>query len=217
MKLTSWMFDYPKEESDMTSNNKKKIGILAFHGDVDEHMDATKSALVKLNLHADVCKVRTKEDLVDIAALIIPGGESTVISQHILKEDLLPTIQQINFIFGTCAGAILLAKKIHHKAQGQQSLGVMDISVDRNAYGRQTNSFEKKITTKIGSINAVFIRAPKISILSTKKVSVLGKNNGDIVACEQFVNGKYYLALSFHPELTTTLFHEYFLKKLSQR
>ena len=99
----------------------------------------------------------------------------------------------------------------------------MDIEVDRNAYGRQTESFEEDIDSKIGKIHAVFIRAPRIINIG-ENVNVLAKNGNEIIACEQGKpvyavgsrgkQGKYYLALCFHPELTTTKFHEYFIKNL---
>jgi len=200
-----------------------KIGILAYHGDVIEHFETTKKALKNLNLKAEVIFVRTKEDIQNLDAIIIPGGESTVLFKLSIREGIFEKIKSIKNIFGTCAGAIMLAKKIHHKTADQKTLELMDIEVDRNAYGRQTESFEEDIDSKIGKIHAVFIRAPRIINIG-ENVNVLAKNGNEIIACEQGKpvyavgsrgkQGKYYLALCFHPELTTTKFHEYFIKNL---
>jgi 5'-phosphate synthase pdxT subunit len=195
--------------------SQKQIGVLALHGDVIEHIEATKSALTKLNLDIEVVPVRTKEVLSTLDTLIIPGGESTTLHKLCEREDMWKQIRGINNIFGTCAGAIMLAKKVFHKSPYQKTLELMDIAIDRNAYGRQTESFEKDVETKIGNIHAVFIRAPKI-IRVRKEVKTLAMNEGEIIACEQKIGGKYYLATCFHPELTSTIFHEYFIKKAYQ-
>lgn len=190
----------------------RKIGVLAFHGDVVEHIGATRNAAKSLNLPVEVIEVRTLTDLKDLDGLIIPGGESTTLQKLCERENMLESIKRIQNIFGTCAGAILLAKNIRHKTSDQKSLELMDIEVDRNAYGRQTESFEKTIETSLGSISAVFIRAPKILKVG-ENVKVLIKDSKEIIACEQKNKNSYYLATSFHPELSTHLFHAYFLKK----
>lgn len=195
---------------------KKNIGVLAYHGDVVEHIQAATKALKNLNITAQVTPVRTKEDLATINCLIIPGGESTVFSTLAKREKIFEDLKKIKYIFGTCAGAILLAKTLRHKAKDQETLNLMDITIDRNAYGRQTNSFEKQISTKLGKIHAVFIRAPKIQKIG-RNVLILAKNDNEIIACEERVGGNYYLATCFHPELTTTKFHEYFLKKCFEK
>ena len=182
------------------------IGVLAFHGDVIEHI----RALGRVNS----ISVRTKEELKKCRALIIPGGESTTLYTLCEREGMCEDIKKVPAIFGTCAGAIMLAKKILHKAPGQKTLELMDITIDRNAYGRQTESFEKSITTVLGKLNAIFIRAPKI-ISVGKNVRVIAKDGGNILACEEKVGNQYFLAASFHPELTTTMFHEYFLRKVA--
>ncbi len=191
----------------------KRIGVLAYHGDVIEHIEATKKAAANLNLKAEVIPVRTKNDIKDLATVIIPGGESTVLHKLSEREGIFKEIKKIKNIFGTCAGAIMLAKKIYHKTEGQETLELMDIEVDRNAYGRQTESFEKDIDTKLGRIHAVFIRAPKIKSIG-KNVTILAKDKDEGIACEQRTDGHFYLAACFHPELTTTKFHEYFLRNL---
>lgn len=192
-----------------------KIGVLAYHGDVLEHISAAHQAIKNLRLSVQIQEVRTKNDL-DIDGLIIPGGESTVLHKLSQREGIFEHMKQIPFIFGTCAGAIMLAKKIYHKTSGQNTLQVMDIEVDRNAYGRQTDSFEKKIQTTLGEIQAVFIRAPRIKTIGID-VKVLARDGDDIIACEEKFDNKFYLAACFHPELTTTVFHEYFFRRIYYR
>lgn len=191
----------------------KTIGILAYHGDVIEHTLATHQAIKNLQLKAQVIPIRTKKDIINLDALIIPGGESTVLHKLSQREGIFEDIKNIKNIFGTCAGAIMLAKNIHHKTDDQETLGVMDIEIDRNAYGRQSESFEKDIDTTLGKVHAIFIRAPRIKSIDNG-VTVLAKNDEEILACEQRKNGRFYLAACFHPELTTTKFHEYFLKQI---
>ena len=177
------------------------IGVLAFHGDIIEHILATEKAAIKLKLNVKIAPVRTKTELKNLDGLIIPGGESTTIQKLCQRENMISEIQKIKYIFGTCAGAILLS-----------NLKLLDISVERNAYGRQNDSFEKEVKTSLGKLNAVFIRAPKIKNVG-KDVNILAKDGEEILACEQKINGNYYLATCFHPELTSTIFHEYFLKQ----
>ena len=107
----------------------------------------------------------------------------------------------------------MLAKTVHHKTPDQKTLELMDIEIDRNAYGRQTESFDKDVKTSLGDIHAVFIRAPRIKRVG-KDIKILAKIKGETIACEQKIGNYYYLAACFHPELTSTLFHEYFLEKI---
>lgn len=190
-----------------------RIGVLAFHGDVAEHIEATYQAAKNLRLDIKVVSVRTKGLLHYLDALIIPGGESTTLYKLCEREGMWEDMKQIKNIFGTCAGAIMLAKVIHHKTADQKTLELMDIEIDRNAYGRQTESFEKDIKTRLGNIHAVFIRAPRIK-KTGNDVKILAQIKGETIACEQQVGNNYYLAACFHPELTSTIFHEYFLKKI---
>ena len=190
-----------------------KIGVLAFHGDVVEHIEATQRAKRNLNLDIDIVSVRTKESLHNLDALIIPGGESTTLFKLCERESMWEKMKQIKNIFGTCAGAIMLAKTVHHKIFNQKTLELMDIEIDRNAYGRQTESFEKGVKTRLGNIHAIFIRAPKI-LKAVKDIKILAKNETEIIACEQNTGSNNYLAACFHPELTSTMFHEYFIKKV---
>lgn len=191
----------------------KKIGVLAYHGDVVEHIEVAKNAVLRLGFPAKIMPVRTKEDIKGLEALIIPGGESTTLQKLCQREGIFEEIKKIKFIFGTCAGAIMLAKVIYNKTDDQKTLELMDIELDRNAYGRQIESFEKDIKTSLGNIHAVFIRAPRIKSVA-KDVKILAYNEGEIVACEQQIANRYYLAACFHPELSTAIFHDYFIKKI---
>lgn len=190
----------------------KKLGVLAFHGDVSEHIEASKKAAQNLHLNLEIIEVRTRKQLKDLDGLIIPGGESTTIQKLSERAGIWEDMKKIKNIFGTCAGVIMLSKTVYHKIEDQKTLELMDIEIDRNAYGRQTQSFEKDIQTSLGKIKATFIRAPKIKSVG-KKVKILASDKGEILACEQ-QNSQFLLATSFHPELTTTLFHEHFLKRL---
>ncbi len=192
---------------------KQCLGVLALQGGVKEHVEAVQKAAKKLGITVDVVSVRTTKDLTSVAGLIIPGGESTVLYRLLDRENLVDAIKKIPNIFGTCAGAILLAKKIKNAAPGQTTLGLMNITAERNAYGEQSESFEEDIKTKLGNIHAVFIRAPKI-ISPAPSVNILAKRGNEIIACEEKTNKNYYLATTFHPELTTSVFHEYFIRKV---
>ena len=188
-----------------------KIGVLALQGSVKEHVEAIKKCGVEPVL------VKLPRDLDEINGLIIPGGESTTIGKLMKEYELDKAIKRRHEegmpIYGTCAGAIMLSKAVGNKMAGQETLGLMDIEVERNSYGRQSESFEADIETVLGPLHAIFIRAPRITKVG-KGVQVLAKYDGETIACEQESKKKYYLALSFHPELTTTLFHEHFLKKI---
>lgn len=189
------------------------IGVLAFHGDVDEHTQATQKAAENLKLNINILPIRTKKALHGLDALIIPGGESTTLQKLCEREGMFEEMKKIKNIFGTCAGTIMLSKIVRHKIKGQKTLGLMDIEIDRNAYGRQTESFEKDIKTDLGPIHAIFIRAPKIRKIG-KDVNILVRDSNGILACEQKVGNSFYLATCFHPELSSTIFHEYFLKQI---
>lgn len=190
-----------------------KIGVLAFHGDVIEHIQALEKAAKILKRKIEIVQVRTKDSLGDLEGLIIPGGESTTLYKLCEREGMIPSMKKIKNIFGTCAGAIMIAKNVANKTEDQKTLELLDVNIDRNAYGRQADSFVEKIETSLGEVNAVFIRAPKISKISTK-VKVLAEKKGEILACEQKSKSGYYLAVCFHPELTSTVFHEHFIKQL---
>jgi 5'-phosphate synthase pdxT subunit len=192
---------------------RMNIGVLAFHGDVLEHMQAMDKAAVEEGLGCSVLPVRTKDALEGLDGLIIPGGESTTLYKLCVREGMLGPMRRMKGIFGTCAGAIMLAKTLRNAEQGQGTLGLMDIEVDRNAYGRQDESFEDSIETGLGPMHAVFIRAPRILSVG-RGVAVLAERGGEALACEQRAGGRYYLASCFHPELTSTLFHRHFIRSI---
>jgi len=186
----------------------KRIGILALQGAFAEH----KVAIVKLG--AEPIEIRQKIDLLDpsLEALIIPGGESTVIGKLLKELDMFDELQKrINEglpVFGTCAGLILLAKRISN--DNNNYLDVMDVTVRRNAYGRQLGSFQVEKEFKgLGVVPMTFIRAPYIEKDNLGLgVEVLAEVDGNIVAARQ--NNIFVTA--FHPELTEDLsVHRYFL------
>ena len=183
-----------------------KIGILAVQGDFEAH------AASVARMGVDCVFVRTPRDLEGVDAVILPGGESTTQWKFLVEEGLDKSLKEHaangGAIFGTCAGAILLAKEVHNPAQ--QSLGLADIAVVRNAYGRQLASEVRHGDTTISSapIEMVFIRAPIIERVGPD-VSVLAKSEGHPVLVRQ---GRFLIA-TFHPELTSdTTVHEYFLR-----
>jgi len=195
------------------------IGILSIQGGCSEHISSARAALAKLGKNDAVRQVRYYDDVSSMSArdyLIIPGGESTTIGKLMKFEKIFDEICELAHggmpVMGTCAGAILLAKKgdVQVKKTGQPLLGLMDIKVKRNAFGRQRESFEAKINLPEIGINnypGVFIRAPRILSLG-QGVEILAEFRGDIVAAKQ----GNIIALSFHPELTDdTRIHEFFL------
>ncbi|MFA6214805.1 MAG: pyridoxal 5'-phosphate synthase glutaminase subunit PdxT [Candidatus Micrarchaeia archaeon] len=196
----------------MAENGKmKRIGVLSLQGGVEEHINALLSASAKCSLPVQVVEVRSKEDAEGLDGVILPGGESTAIGKLMEREGLFSELSRVRKIFGTCAGAIMLAKTVESAVPGQRFLSLMDITASRNAYGSQLSSFEARLTTVFGTINGVFIRAPKIAP-SAKDVQPMAFLGEEIVAAYQQKGGRHFLASSFHPELTTTKFHEFFLK-----
>ena len=184
------------------------VGVLAIQGDYEAH------AHVLEQLDADVRFVRKPEQLDEVDALVIPGGESTtflkVLEQHGFLEKLRKFVKA-KPTFGTCAGAILLAKDVENPPQ--KSLAALDIAIRRNAYGRQNESFIAEAKSKLGPLELVFIRAPKITRVG-RGVEVLVTEKKDPVLVRQ---GKI-MAATFHPELSrSTRVHEEFLKLAQPR
>lgn len=183
----------------------KTIGVLALQGSFAEHL-----AMLEKIKGIQAKAVKTTEDLRKVDSLILPGGESTTLGKLLNAFELkIPLINRINKgmpVWGTCAGLILLAKKVINESP---HLGVMDISVRRNAYGSQLDSFScdlmiNEVSKK--AVPAVFIRAPLIEDASGE-VTILAKYKDKIVAARQ----NNMLVTSFHPELTdNTAFHQYF-------
>ena len=188
-------------------NNELLIGVLGLQGDIEENIKATTNALKEMNLKGKVLSVRYPEEIMKIDGLIIPGGESTVMGLLIaIKNGLLDAITKILQeglpVMGTCAGMIVLSKKSYDKIVGnkrQLLLGVLDIEVERNSFGRQYDSFESKL--KISGIGndykGIFIRAPTV-ISVGPQVQILSKFDEKIVAVKQ----ENIIGTSFHPELS---------------
>jgi pyridoxal 5'-phosphate synthase pdxT subunit len=173
---------------------RPRIGVLAIQGDFAAHAQAL------LEAGADAIEVRTPAQLENLDGLILPGGESTTFLKFLERDGLLESLQRFveqKPAFGTCAGCILLARNVSHPAQ--QSLAVMDITVERNAYGRQIDSAIQTGETKLagGPLEMVYIRAPRIASVGPG-VEVMAERDGFPVLVRQ---GKL-LAATFHPELS---------------
>jgi len=189
----------------------KKIGVLALQGGVDEHIHALLNASDKLNEPVQAVEVRAPEDMEGLDGIILPGGESTTISRLMMRAGIFEKTMHVRKIMGTCAGAIILAKRVEGATPEQHFLSLMDISISRNAYGSQLSSFEADLDTVFGQVKGVFIRAPKLTLLG-KDVRPMAFHGEDPVAAYQSKGERHFLALTFHPELTTSKFHEFFIK-----
>lgn len=187
------------------ANSPIKVGILAFQGAVEEH------ARMVARVGAEPVAVRRKEQLAELDGLILPGGESTTIGKLMRVHGLLEAIREFASagkpVFGTCAGLILMADRI--SGQEEAHLRLMDMTVSRNAFGRQRESFETDLDVKgfDSPMRAVFIRAPWVEEVGPG-VDVLAVYGGRVVAARQ----GHLLAAAFHPELTDDVrMHELFL------
>lgn len=190
---------------DSPKSPKKSVGVLDLQGDVIEHCRALEAC------GAIAVRVKTMKDLDRVQGLIIPGGESTTIGKLMqwtgLDEAIRARIVMGMPVYGTCAGSILLAQRLEGQQQAA-SLGVMDVAIERNAYGRQLDSFEAHVEIEKQDVPAVFIRAPRITSIGPA-VSVLGRYKNDVVMAREGL----CLISTFHPELTSDLtVHRYFLK-----
>ena len=192
------------------SKSTKVVGVLALQGAFNRHT----RMLGELNVATQ--EVRTPQDLASVDALVMPGGESTTMSQLLESSELFEPIKKMIHegmpVFGTCAGMILLAKEIIDGRDDQVSFGAIDIDVQRNAYGRQIDSFEAEI--EVDGFNtpfqAVFIRAPRI-VKAAQSVEVLAEFGVEIVLARQ----KNVLVASFHPELSPDQrIHELFVREI---
>ena len=186
-----------------------QIGVLALQGAFAAHAEC----LASIGVHTT--EVRTPEQLDVIDGLMLPGGESTTMSQLLeitgLFEPIAKRISEGMPVFGTCAGMILLASEVLDGRPDQKSFGAIDISVRRNAFGRQVDSFESAIDSPVGEFHGVFIRAPRIERIGND-VEILGKLGEEPVLVRQ----KNVMACSFHPELTgDARLHEYFVSSMS--
>jgi len=187
------------------------IGVLALQGDVAEHLRALAECGAK------AFGVKNREDLEKCDGLVMPGGESTTISKLArtfeLFEPIRKKIEDGLPVYGSCAGMILIADRIHDAMAGQETFGGLDVTVRRNAFGRQVDSFESDLefsSAKPFTFHAVFIRAPWVEEVG-KDVSILASVDGHPVAVRQ---GNLF-ATSFHPELTSDgRIHRYFLEEV---
>ncbi len=195
-----------------------RIGVIAIQGNVEEHVNAMIKAMEETKLEAEVIKIKHKGIVPTCDALILPGGESTTLGRLMEREGISSEIKSAANagipIMGTCAGLVLLSKHGDEQVGRTQQplLSLMDIRVNRNAFGRQRESFEVHVDFKglAKPFNAVFIRAPCITGTG-KGVEILATYNGTIVAARQ----ENMLALAFHPELTgDARIHHYFLKMI---
>jgi len=196
----------------VSPRRRRRVGVLALQGDFREHLAALRATEV------EGVPVRLRADLDQIDALILPGGESTTM-ERLMEPGLRAAIKQkVDSgmpVMGTCAGMILMASSIEDGRADQQPLGLIDMRVRRNAYGRQVDSFEAEVESKAigGRGPALFIRAPQL-VARGKEVQELASHNGQPVVVQQGNR----LALAFHPELTPDRrWHQYFLGLNGQR
>ncbi|MBL8060298.1 MAG: pyridoxal 5'-phosphate synthase glutaminase subunit PdxT [Chthonomonas sp.] len=183
-----------------------RVGVLAIQGDFACHLKALYS------IGASALEVRTAEELDQCSHLIIPGGESTTVGKLLqrfgLGEEIQSRARARMPIWGTCMGMIMMAARVEDSEQ--YSLGLLDITVKRNAFGRQVHSFEAPVQVEgVGEVTAVFIRAPVVTdVGSTQAIATF---DGQVVAVRQ----DNLLGTSFHPELTgDTRLHEWFIKEI---
>ncbi|MCE5209542.1 MAG: pyridoxal 5'-phosphate synthase glutaminase subunit PdxT [Chloroflexi bacterium] len=193
--------------------SRKRIGVLALQGAFIEHVKMLQG------LGVEAVQVRLPQHLDGLDGLIIPGGESTTIGKLMVDFELIEPLRRFGeqkAIWGTCAGAILLSRDIHRT---QPLLGLMDITVERNAFGRQVDSFSADLSVPCLSLvsqdpspfHAVFIRAPIIEKVLNGTEVLARLQDGKIIAARQ----GHFLATSFHPELTgDDRFHRYFLERV---
>ncbi len=192
-----------------------RIGVLALQGDFAKHVERVQA------LGEEAKEVRKAEDLAGCEGLILPGGESTVMIRQIdfirMREPLLAFAREKS-LFGTCAGIILMSKAIQGQEGAFSPLGLLDITVERNAFGRQIDSFHTFLTAEFSpghpqAIPAFFIRAPRIRQCEGG-VQVLATFEGEPVLVRQ----GHHLGATFHPELTeSALVHQYFIEMIKSR
>lgn len=199
---------------------KVKICVIGLQGNVSEHIQAMEQAIKENNVQGEVVWARSISDLKNCNGIILPGGESTTIGKLLIQTQMSGEIKKMAKkgipIMGTCAGAILVAKKggFEVKKTKTKLLELIDIEIERNAYGRQIDSFEKEIEINgIGKFNGVFIRAPRIKKVFGK-AKVFAMNGKEIAGAEQ----ENIIAITFHPELAEDLrLHKLFLKKIKKQ
>jgi len=198
-----------------------KVGVLGIQGDIEENILSTAEALKKLNLRGTVESVRYSESIAELDGLILPGGESTVIGsllsiQGKVFQTIEKKIKEGMPVFGTCAGLIMLSKRAYDKIVGetkQKLFGILDVVIERNAFGRQHESFEVDLEIPVlgkEPFRGIFIRSPIVNNVG-ESVTILTKLNDKIVAVKQ----NNIIGTSFHPELSADRrLHELFIKDI---
>ncbi|MDW0150816.1 MAG: pyridoxal 5'-phosphate synthase glutaminase subunit PdxT [Nitrososphaeraceae archaeon] len=198
-----------------------KVGVLGIQGDIEENILSTEEALKKLNLRGTVESVRYSESVAELDGLILPGGESTVIGsllsiQGKVFQTIEKKIKEGMPVLGTCAGLIMLSKRTYDKVVGetkQKLFGMLDVVIERNAFGRQHESFEVDLKIPVlgnEPFRGIFIRSPIVNNVG-ESVTILTKLNDKIVAVKQ----NNIIGTSFHPELSTDRrLHELFIKDI---
>jgi 5'-phosphate synthase pdxT subunit len=198
-----------------------KVGVLGIQGDIEENILSTDEALKKLNLRGTVESVRYSESIAELDGLILPGGESTVIGsllsiQGKVFQTIEKKIKEGMPVLGTCAGLIMLSKRTYDKVVGetkQKLFGMLDVVIERNAFGRQHESFEVDLEIPVlgkEPFRGIFIRSPIVNNVGDS-VTILTKLNDKIVAVKQ----NNIIGTSFHPELSADRrLHELFIKDI---
>ena len=198
-----------------------KVGVLGIQGDIEENILSTDEALKKLNLRGTVESVRYSESIAELDGLILPGGESTVIGSLLsIQGNIFQTIKKKITegmpVLGTCAGLIMLSKRTYDKVVGetkQKLFGMLDVVIERNAFGRQHESFEVDLEIPVlgkEPFRGIFIRSPIVNNVG-ESVNILTKLNDKIVAVKQ----NNIIGTSFHPELSADRrLHELFIKDI---
>jgi 5'-phosphate synthase pdxT subunit len=200
---------------------KKKsvtIGVIGFQGDIEENVEATRQALCEMQVDGSVELVRYPEEVEKVDGLIMPGGESTVQSTLAAIQRSMPVIKKRIAegmpVLGTCAGMIMLSRRAFDKVIGdtkQKLVGNLDVVIERNAFGRQNDSFEADLAIGMlgkETFKGVFIRAPAVTEVG-KDVEVIAKLNNKVVAVKQ----KNIIGTAFHPELSgDSRMHKHLLK-----
>jgi 5'-phosphate synthase pdxT subunit len=198
-----------------------KVGVLGIQGDIEENILSTVEALKKLNLRGTVESVRYSEYIAELDGLILPGGESTVIGsllsiQGKVFQTIEKKIKEGMPVLGTCAGLIMLSKRTYDKVIGetkQKLFGMLDVVIERNAFGRQHESFEVDLEIPVlgkEPFRGIFIRSPIVNNVG-ESVTILTKLNDKIVAVKQ----NNIIGTSFHPELSADIrLHELFIKDI---
>ena len=198
------------------------IGVIAIQGNIEEHIHALNHAMKKEGINGRIIPIKHRGIVPRCDGIVIPGGESTTLCRLMKREgidiEIKDAAQKKKPILATCAGLIAIAKKGGREAEetNQELLGIIDLEVERNAFGRQRESFETEVAISFleEPYNAVFIRAPRITRVGKDVEIIATLNNSEVIAVKE----KNTIALSFHPELTDdTRIHQYYIKLINQQ